>query len=122
MDVRDASTGESVTVTGSGNSTGKGPMNTTPRMAGVTTPTILVNGTAVVVSTADYPLPATVWVRPAAGDTVALSYSCDGGTTYTAWSAGSVTAYTESVFDGPITHIKGQRTAGSGTTSAFGVC
>lgn len=84
---------------------------------------LLVDGNAVVwdvVPTPRYPF--TVWVRPAAGDTVAVSYSCDGGTTYTAWAAGGVTSYTESVFDAPISHIKFQRTAGSGTTSAYGVC
>ena len=82
----------------------------------------LGSGTAVPVAMAEVEFPSTVWVRPAAGDTVSVEYSCDGGTTYTAWSHGPVTAYTESVFDAPITHLRFQRTAGSGTTSAYGVC
>lgn len=82
----------------------------------------LLDGTAVVKSMAGAPVPCTVFARPAAGDTVTISYSCDGGTTYTAWPAGGVAAYTEDVLDAPVTHIKGQRTAGAGTTSAFGVC
>lgn len=82
----------------------------------------LPDGTAVEFDMKGFAFPSTVWVRPASGDTVAISYSCDGGTTYTAWSAGAVTVYTESVFDAPITHLKFQRTAGSGTTSACGVC
>lgn len=82
----------------------------------------LGSGTAVIVPMRGAPLPATVWVNPAAGDTVTVTYSCDGGTTYTAWAAGSVTAYTETVFDSGITHLKFQRTAGTGTTSTYGVC
>ena len=91
-------------------------------MAGGATSQVLSSGTAVSLSMKNYPLPCTVWARPVAGDTVLLSYSCDGGTTYTAWAAGGVTVYTESVFDAPITHLKGQRTGGAGTTSTFGVC
>lgn len=83
---------------------------------------VLADGTAVVKAMSGVEFPSTVWARPASGDTVSVEYSCDGGTTYTAWSAGAVTAYTESVFDAPITHLRFQRTAGSGTTSAYGVC
>lgn len=82
----------------------------------------LIDGTAITVAMGGCPVPCTLWARPAAGDTVSISYSCDGGTTYTAWPAGGVTAYAEDILDAPVTHIKGQRTAGSGTTSAFGVC
>lgn len=82
----------------------------------------LLDGTAVEKSMAGAPIPCTVFARPAAGDTVAIEYSCDGGTTYTAWPAGAVVAYTESVLDAPVTNIRGQRTVGSGTTSVFGVC
>jgi hypothetical protein len=83
---------------------------------------VLTDGTSATIELADAMIPLTVFARPASGDTVSIEYSCDGGTTYTAWSAGAVTAYAESVFDAPITHLKGQRTAGAGTTSAFGVC
>jgi len=82
----------------------------------------LADGTAVVVEAKwlDYPL--TVWVNPVAGDTVTVSYSCDGGTTYANWPSGAVTAYTEDVLVSGVTHLKVQRTAGSGTTSTYGVC
>lgn len=80
----------------------------------------LADGNAVTISMFTAPLPCTVWVRPAAGDTVTYSHSCDGGTTYTV--RGAVTAYTEDVLDAGVTHLKFQRTAGSGTTSAYGVC
>lgn len=82
----------------------------------------LLDGNAVICDVRAYGFPRTVWARPGEGDTLAISYSCDGGTTFTAWAAGPVTAYTQAVFDAPITHIKGQRTGGSGTTSAFGIC
>lgn len=94
---------------------------------GFTTPRIRINraladGTAVVLDLKWNEFPLTVFANPVSGDTVTVSYSCDGGNTYTAWSAGSVTVYTESVFDAPVTHLKFQRTAGSGTTSTYGVC
>lgn len=93
-----------------------------PQMPGLRDVRVLVDGVAIVIPMAGGPLPATVWTVPVAGDTVTISYSTDGGTTYQTWQYGAVTAYTESVFDSGITHIKGQRTAGSGTTSTFGVC
>lgn len=92
------------------------------RMGGLWGSTILTDGTAQIIVMSNAPLPCTVFANPAAGDTITISYSCDGGTTYTNWAAGAVAVYTESVFDAPITHIRGQRTAGAGVTSVFGVC
>jgi len=80
----------------------------------------LADGTAVVLELADAVVPMTVFLNPAVGDTVTYSHSCDGGTTYTV--RGAVTAYTEDVLDSGITHLKVQRTAGSGNTSTYGVC
>lgn len=82
-------------------------------------PATLLDGNAVVVPMGGAPLPATVWVNPTVGDTVTVSYSCDGGTTYIVRFA--ATAYAEDVLVSGITHLKFQRTAGAGTTSAYGV-
>lgn len=85
----------------------------------------LSDGTAVTKDMKGHAFPSTVWVNPApgspSGDTVSVWYSVNGGTTYTLWSAGAVSEYTESVFDAPITNLKFQRTAGSGV-SQYGVC
>lgn len=89
-------------------------------MTGVFFKGALVDGTAVVVNMARAPLPALVWVRPAAGDTVAMTYSTDGGVNYNAGI--SATAYTEDKFVAGVTHVKFQRTAGTGTTSTVGIC
>lgn len=90
-------------------------------MQGLSQPTgVLTNGNAVDVSMANAPIPSTVWIRPAAGDTVTYSHSCDGGTTYTV--RGAVAVYTEDILVAGVTHIRFQRTAGTGITSAYGVC
>ena len=74
---------------------------------------------------AEAPYPCTAWTQPAAGDTVVMSYSLDGGVNYTASTLGDVTSASTTkslVFYSEVTHIKFQRTAGSGTTSTCGVC
>lgn len=83
---------------------------------------VLANGNAQVFSAVGMPLPATVWVNPANGDTVTVSYSLDNGVTYTEWEQGAATSLTADVLVGGVTNLKFQRTAGSGTTSTFGVC
>lgn len=87
----------------------------------------LTDGNAVVINMKRAPLPCTIWVKPVAGDTVNIYYSLDDGLTYSAWDNGAVTS--ASTFDqkyaillSGVSHIKGQRTAGSGTTSTFGIC
>ncbi len=94
----------------------------TQRMVGTWNNTILANGTAVIIPMSGAPIPASVWTVPAAGDTVTVSYSVDGGTTYTAWPNGSVTAAASDVLTSGVTHLKFQRTVGAGTTSTCGVC
>lgn len=91
-------------------------------MRGAFNITPLPSGTAVAVSMTGAPIPATVWARPGAGDTVTVSYSTDNGANYNTWPGGAVTVYTEDALNSGITHIRFQRTAGSGATSTAGVC
>ena len=91
-------------------------------MRGAFNITPLPSGTAVVVSMTGAPIPATVWARPAAGDTVAVTYSTDNGVNWQAWPIGPVTAYAPDVLLSGVTHVRFQRTAGTGTTSTCGVC
>lgn len=84
---------------------------------------VLANGTAVEKNVgAGWPLPLTVWVDPASGDTVRVRYSTDGGVNWRTSSISGATAYQETVFDSGITALEFQRTGGSGTTSAYGAC
>ncbi len=62
----------------------------------------------------------TVYVRPAAGDTVTVEYTLDG-TNWTAWDNGSVTAYSVDILDAPVLALRFTRSSGSGTTSAYGI-
>lgn len=82
----------------------------------------LESSNAVVLNMKDRPIPCTVWVQPTVGDTVTVSYSLDNGTTYTTWPNGPVTAASSDVLTSGITHLKFQRTAGTGVTSTCGVC
>lgn len=86
-----------------------------------------LNGDAVVIPMDFAPIPATVSVIPVAGDTIAVSYSLDGGVTYIAWDNGPVTsantdAEKQLAFYSGVTHLKFQRTAGAGTTSTWSIC
>ena len=45
--------------------------------------------------------PANVWVTPASGGSMKIENSVDGGVTWTAWPAGTVTAHTEQVLYAP---------------------
>lgn len=73
-----------------------------------------------------YAFPSTVWAAPGSGYSIAVAYSVDGGVNYTNWSAGTVTSFTESVFDAPISHLKFTRSQTSspttGAESRAGVC
>ena len=87
--------------------------------------TIGADGVAIINMT-KAPIPATVWVVPAENDTVAVSYSLDGGVTYKPWANGAVTSVStdaekELVFYSGITHLKFERTAGDGENSTYGV-
>ena len=80
----------------------------------------LVDGTAVTIEMFGAPVPCTIWTVPAAGDTVTVSYSVDNETTYE--TIVTTTVAWEDVIETGITHLKFQRTAGTGTTSTYGVC
>lgn len=80
----------------------------------------LVDGSAAIVDTGDvYPL--TVWVAPEAGDTVTVEYRVSSAAPWTAWAKGAATSYTDDVLVGPVAQLRFTRSAGSGTTSTFGV-
>ncbi len=97
-----------------------GNVSVTMRGAFGGSPWTLVDGNAIEKQMTGAPLPATVWVKPAAGDTVTVSYSPDNGTKYTVLAV--ITADWEDRFESGVTHIKFQRTAGTGVTSTCGVC
>lgn len=80
----------------------------------------LTNGDTQTFSMLGAPLPATVWVIPASGDTVAVSVSFDG-VNFSEWELGAVTKATADSLISGVHSIRFQRTAGSGTTSTCGV-
>lgn len=80
---------------------------------------VLGDGVEEVIQMAGAPVPCTVYINPAVGDTVSYWYSLDGGVSYIL--QGTASAYTEEKLVGSVTHLKFQRTAGSGTTSSYGV-
>jgi hypothetical protein len=82
---------------------------------------VLINGTPVSVNMANCPLPSTVSVTPANGDTVLVEYSLDDGTTWQNWPAGAVTAYAENRLTSSVTDVRITRSAGSGTTSRWSI-
>jgi len=82
--------------------------------------TVLASGTATH-SLAGAPLPATVWVNPRAGDTVSVSVRYESGGDLEAWTPGAVTVVTSYLLDASAFEIVFQRTAGTGTTSTYGV-
>ena len=90
-------------------------------MRGLFTSGTLVDGEEVEVSMVGAPLPATLWVNPAAGDTVNLWISFDNGASWLEWEEGACTILTATSLNSGATNLKAQRTAGSGTTSTFGV-
>jgi hypothetical protein len=53
------------------------------------------------------PIPCTLWVRPAAGNTLTVAYSIDGGLNYQSLTAlTGATAYSEIAVSAGISHIK----------------
>lgn len=73
-----------------------------------------------------YSFPSSVWVDPGSGYSITVAHSCDGGVNYTNWAAGAVSAYTESVYDAPISHLRFTRaqtsSPASGSICRAGVC
>jgi hypothetical protein len=98
-----------------------GWMNSVPKMGGVFNKGTLVDSTPVIVSMNGATLPATVWVVPVSGDTILVEYSMDGGITYENWPNAAVTARSKDSIVSGVTHLRFSRTAGSGTTSTYGV-
>lgn len=83
---------------------------------------VLVNGTAVVVSLIGCVSPVSVWVNPAVGDTVKTEYRVDAAAPWVEITDISpATSYKDCVIDGPVSDLRFTRTAGAGTTSAYGV-
>lgn len=95
-------------------------------MHGLSRSTVFESGDVQTFAMQGYAFPSTVWARPGSGYSITVSYSCDGGVTYSTWAAGTVTAYAESVFDAPISHLRFTRSQtaspDSGAVSAAGVC
>jgi len=83
---------------------------------------VLANGTAVVVSLIGCVFPVSVWVNPAVGDTVKTEYRVDANAPWTEITDMSpATAYKDIALDGPVSDLRFTRTAGTGTTSAYGI-
>lgn len=83
---------------------------------------VLADGTAVVVSLTGAVLPLAVWVNPAAGDTVKTEYRVDAVAPWVEITDMSpATSYKDIALDGPVSDLRFTRTAGTGTTSAYGV-
>lgn len=82
---------------------------------------VLKDGAAIVMQLGGLDLPRTVWVNPAAGDTVTVEYREHLEAPWTAWPNGAVTAHSVDVIDSPVQALRFTRTAGSGTTSAYGI-
>lgn len=95
-------------------------------MHGLSKAVDFVDGDVQIVAMKGYSFPSTVWAAPGSGYSITVAYSVDGGVNYTNWSAGTVTSFTESVFDAPISHLKFTRAQTSspatGNESRAGVC
>ena len=90
-------------------------------------PITLVDGLVRNISMRGASLPATVWVNPLGSDAVSVWYSKDSGAKWVLWENGAVVAgdpesKKELGFFSGVTHIRFQRTAGTGITSTCGVC
>ena len=94
-------------------------MHSLPKISGVVFASgTLTDGNDVIVPLAGAPLPCTLAITPAAGDTVSYWYTVDG-TNYVLRAA--VTTYTEERLDSGAVALKITRTAGSGTTSTWSI-
>lgn len=92
------------------------------KMYGLFDRAILKDGNGVIISMAGASIPSTLWVNPVAGDTVNLWVSFDNGGNWLQWDNGPVTTLSALTLSSGCTHIKAQRTVGTGVTSTFGVC
>lgn len=101
-------------------------MNCFKVMQGVSMNIPLVDGTAVVVSTVGLNLPSTVSVTLETADisastAITVSYSRNGGAKYTSLAVVTAAEW-EDILESGITHLKFQRTAGTGITGVGGIC
>lgn len=64
--------------------------------------------------------PMTVWVAPAGGDTVKVQYRTHEGAPWADWDNGTVSAYSDLAFIGPIRFLKYIRVSGSSVNTKFG--
>jgi len=82
---------------------------------------LLTSGTPQEVQVVNMRPPFTLWVEPAAGDTVSVKVKNSADATPQDWPPGAVTDHATAVVFGPIYSVVFERTGGSGTTSKFGV-
>ena len=91
-------------------------------MLGLFNRTVLTMGDAVLINMKGAAIPATVTAYPLDGDTITIQQSLDGGFTYANWALGAVTVQSTVIFDYAITHLRVQRTSGTGIRSAATIC
>ena len=80
----------------------------------------VLTGSTAVTANLSVLYPATVYVQPLSGDSVLVEYSVDGVLWYP-WPNATATTLSTDVLDAPVRALRATRTAGSGTTSRFGV-
>lgn len=96
------------------------------KMTGLILKETISDGTAIIISVANQPIPLTVWVKLgaadiAAGTGITVSYSLDNGAHYTTIAVVISSEWEDTLVSGA-TNLKFQRTAGTGITSTCGVC
>ena len=82
---------------------------------------VLISGVAVEVPLAGCSVPASVWVDPASGDSITVTYKHAVEAPSQLWPNGVVALYSSDVMIAPLYSVTFQRTGGSGVTSRFGI-
>ena len=80
------------------------------------------NGRDIVIPMFGAPLPATVTAYPVTGDTLLVEQSADNGDTFNPGAVLNATVLTSAILRSGCTHLRMQRTVGSGTTSYITIC
>jgi hypothetical protein len=91
-------------------------------MGGLWKTGVLQNTTAFILDMKGAPLPALVWARPNAGDTVLVEYSTDNGANFSNTLIGSTTVYSETTLTAGITQLRFTLTVQATNNSSWGVC
>lgn len=91
------------------------------KMRGCFAREVLVDGNEKIIDLSGATIPATLWVNPLGGDTVNLWVSFDNMVTWVTWPNSAVTSFSYLTMLSGASHIKAQRTVGTGNTSSFGV-